>query len=76
VASYVQPTLGLNAMGNNLVLDWPKWAGTLNLYSATNPAPPVAWTVVTNAPLATNGSLILSVTTTNPSQFYRLQSQP
>jgi hypothetical protein len=72
-ASYLQPALSLSSAGSNLVLGWPGWAGAMNLYHTTNLVPPVAWTIVTDAPVASNGSLTLAFPTTNGNRFYRLQ---
>jgi hypothetical protein len=74
-ASYLAPTLGLSGAGSNLVLTWPGWAGAMSLASATNLAPPVAWTIVTNVAASSNSFMTLSIPTTNGSRFYRLQSQ-
>ena len=73
-ASYLQPSLSLSSASNNLVLGWPSWAGAMNLYGTTNLIPPVAWLMVTNAPVASNGWMLLTLPTTNATGFYRLQS--
>ncbi len=63
---------GLSAA--QFVLSWPASAG-YQPYCATNLAPPVAWTLLTNTPAASNGSFYLTLPVTNPSaQFFRLMA--
>jgi len=74
-ASYVQPGIGITSSGAGMVtLSWPQWASSLALYSATNLAPPVSWSPVSSTPVNSNGLVTLSVSLTNASCFYRLQS--
>jgi hypothetical protein len=73
-ASYVRPLLSLQESGSSLVLSWPGWAGTMSLYSATNLSPPVDWTIMTNAPTASNSVLTLSVPSADGNRFFRLQT--
>jgi predicted alpha-1,2-mannosidase len=59
-----------------ITLSWPAWAAaTYALYSTTN-LNPSQWTAVTNAAQTNNGSLSVTLPTSNASQqFFRLQSQ-
>ncbi|HXC36726.1 MAG TPA: hypothetical protein VNV43_12675, partial [Candidatus Acidoferrales bacterium] len=71
----VQPGIGITSSGAGMVtLSWPQWASSLALYSATNLAPPVSWSPVSSTPVNSNGLVTLSVSLTNASCFYRLQS--
>jgi hypothetical protein len=69
------PTMSIQAFGTNeFALSWPASAG-FQLYSTTNLAPPIAWSLVTN--IATNGSgtLLLTLPATNSTgQFFRLMA--
>lgn len=74
-ASYVPPTLGLIATNPGLLtLQWPTWSAPFSLWSATNLGTPTVWRQVTDTPVSTNGTLLLSLPSTNSSIFYRLQS--
>ena len=72
-ASFVQPELGLGMNVGGITLSWPAWAAAMNLYAATNLAPPASWMAVTDAPALSNGLLYLGVPATNGTRFYRLQ---
>ncbi len=72
-ASYVQPAIDLSANGGSLSLNWPQWAGAMNLYSATNLSPPVTWTPVAIPASVSNGWISVQVPTTNWNGFFRLQ---
>ncbi len=65
--------LNASISGNGLVLTWPQWAGSLNLYGAINLAFPAIWMPVTNAPVISNNNLTVTLPMTNSAQFYRLQ---
>jgi len=72
-ASFVNPVLTTSNADGALMLQWPAWAAPFTVWSATNLAPPVIWTQISNSP-ATNGSmLLLALPNTNASSFYRLQ---
>lgn len=73
-ASFVLPSLGMAGSGTNLVLTWPSWAGSLNLWSATNLTPPVDWTLVPNTPVVSNGLNTILISRTNDGSYYRLSS--
>jgi hypothetical protein len=60
---------------NQFVLSWPTPASGYQLYAATNLAPPVSWSLVTNAPAARNGTNSLTIPATNAAQFFRLMER-
>jgi hypothetical protein len=61
------------AAANPYVISWPAPSAGYQLYCATNLAPPVAWSLVTNAAAQSNGMFYLTVTPANaPAQFFRL----
>jgi hypothetical protein len=72
-ASFVSPSLALDAGAGALTLQWPAWAAPFSLWSTTNLTPPAAWQRVTNAPLTNGGNLLLNLSITNDNRFYRLQ---
>jgi len=73
-ASYLQPALSLTAGSpGHLSLQWPAWSAPFSLWSATNLAAPVAWSLVTTTPVTNSGSLLLDLPITNDTRFYRLQ---
>ena len=75
-ASFVAPGINLARAGSNLTLQWPEWAGALQLYWTTNLAPPVTWSAVSNSSIATNGTYFRFLPMEEGSRFYRLQAQP
>jgi cellulose 1,4-beta-cellobiosidase len=66
------PQLGVAAHPGQLLLSWPGWAGGYQPQSASNLAPPVLWQPVSSPPQNSNGTLYLSLPTTNAQQFFRL----
>ena len=73
-ASYVLPSLGLGVAGTNVLLTWPAWAGVMQVFHATNLAPPIAWTLLTNTPATSNDLKFLLLPRGPFDSFYRLQS--
>jgi len=73
-ASFVPPSVTLNASGGQLTLSWPAWASPLVLHQTTNLTPPVAWTPVTNTPAIWNDSLLLTLPAVEEKTFFRLQT--
>ncbi len=71
------PVLGVQASSANaVVLSWPAPAPGYQLYCATNLAPPVAWSLVTNPAAGSNGMFYLTIPPTNAAaQFFRLMAR-
>ena len=68
-------TVSLNIQGssaNQFVLSWPSGANAYQLYTATNLASPVIWSLVTNGPAVGLGQNSVTLTATNTAQFFRL----
>jgi hypothetical protein len=60
---------------NQFVLSWPASASGYQLYSATNLAPPVMWSLVTTPPAASNGTFYLTIpAASGAAQFFRLEA--
>jgi hypothetical protein len=59
---------------NPFVISWPASATGYQLYSATNLAPPVNWSLVTTPAVQTNGTFYLTILPTNAGQFFRLMA--
>jgi hypothetical protein len=75
IASTNPPALNLQgSSANPFVITWPASATGYQLYSATNLAPPITWTPVTNAAAASNGTFYLTILPTNAGQFFRLMA--
>jgi hypothetical protein len=72
-------TVSLGVQGsspNQFVLSWPAPATGYQLYCATNLAPPVAWSLVTNPATLSNGTFFLTIPPTNAAaQFFRLMAR-
>jgi hypothetical protein len=70
-----RPVLNAVPSSSTIAISWPEVASYFTLYSATNLTAGATWTVLTNAPVLSNGAWGISVPA-NPSRFYRLQSDP
>jgi hypothetical protein len=70
------PALTISQTGAGAVaLSWPAWATGYTLYSTTNLAPPVVWSLATDAVLSTNGGHIMAtLPATSSTKFFRLSS--
>jgi hypothetical protein len=67
------PVLTLQgSSGTPFVISWLASATGYQLYSATNLAPPVAWSLVATPAIQTNGTFYLTILPTNAGQFFRL----
>jgi len=55
-------------------MNWPGWASDWGLYAATNLAPPVVWSPVTNAVATNNGQYSVSLPVDLAQRFFRLAS--
>ena len=63
--------------GTNFVFSWPGDLGNYTLESATNLAPPITWTLVTNPPPGFGGGpVIISIPIGKGTRFFRLHSAP
>ena len=61
---------------NQFVLSWPGSASGFQLCATTDLAPPVTWTVVTNAAAVSNGTFFLTISPSSAAaQFFRLVAQ-
>ena len=68
------PGLGLSLGTGSLTINWPAWANDWRLWSATNLAPPISWSLVTN-PITSSGPLLLTTVPIGPQDtFFRLAS--
>jgi hypothetical protein len=70
------PTLSIQGSSvNPLVIFWPASSPGYQLYCATNLAPPVVWSLVTNPAAQSNGTLYVTLPPTNAAeQFFRLMA--
>jgi hypothetical protein len=67
------PVLTLQgSSGNPYLISWPAPASGYQLYSTTNLAPPVLWSLVAAPASQTNGIFYLTILPTNAGQFFRL----
>jgi hypothetical protein len=70
------PVLSIQgSSANPYVIAWPAPSPGYQLYSATNLAPPVVWSLVPTPPIQSNGTFYLTISPTNAAaQFFRLMS--
>jgi len=62
--------------GNGLVVSWPRYAGKMHLWTATDLAPPVHWSLVTNTIMGTNQDAVtVTLPITGTVRFFRLTAQ-
>jgi hypothetical protein len=73
-AAPVPPILSASFSTNRVLLGWPASASSFSLWSATDLAPPAAWSLVTNSPVSSNGQLVVNLPLTNAALFFRLAS--
>jgi len=72
-ASTNGPVLKLQgSTANPFVISWPASATGYQLYSATNLAPPITWSLVSTSAGESNGTFYLTILPSNAEQFYRL----
>jgi hypothetical protein len=55
-------------------MNWPAWASDWLLYGATNLAPPVVWTTVTNPVGSNSGQFNVTLPVGAGTHFFRLSS--
>ena len=68
------PRLGFGLSGGLLAVSWPAWATDWRLWSATNLAAPIAWSLVTNAISSSNGQFSAWLPIGSGACFFRLAS--
>src|SRR5262249_13679931 len=67
------PDISVSSGSGSLFLTWPLSGVSFGLYTASNLIPPVAWNLVTNPPLLTNGQWQISLPIqSGPTSFFRL----
>jgi hypothetical protein len=69
----VGPAIQSSFSSGNLNLSWPSSAGDFVLQTATNLAPPVAWSNVVATVTTNGGALSVSLPATNAQRFFRLR---
>ena len=67
-------SLGLAGGPAGVMVNWPAFNNGLELYSSPSPGSGALWVPVAGVPTATNGINFLSLTPTNSSTFFRLQT--
>jgi len=73
VAAYPPlPKLGITTDSDTVTVVWPAWAGGWLLSAATNLAPPVVWTAVTNIPGSNGGQSEVVFPIDSQTRFFRL----
>jgi len=70
------PTLSISqASQSQVTINWPGWASAYSLYLATNLAPPITWSLVTNQATTSSNQFILTLPIDqNLNRFFRLSS--
>ena len=68
------PALGFSAGPGSLAITWPAWASDWRLWSTTNLAQPVVWSLVTNPVTSANGQLTATLPLGPGTRFFRLAS--
>ena len=69
--------LSIAGTGATKLLCWPASGVGAGLYAATNLAPPITWTAVTNQPVLVNTQWQNTLPTdASHTRFYRLQAEP
>ena len=66
------PSINVSLTNSGLQLSWPDWASAYSLYTTTNLNPPTLWSLVTNAPSVTNGTMNVQLPIGLGAQFYQL----
>jgi hypothetical protein len=60
--------------GGTFTINWPTWATTWALSSATNLTPPIFWLPVTNSVSSNDGQFSVTLPLQPGSDFFRLTS--
>lgn len=69
------PVLQIQPVGSNVVVSWPGTFDNYSLYTATNLAPPIAWSPVGTQPSLNATRLAVTNLPAASARFYRLQMQ-
>jgi beta-galactosidase len=73
VSTFPSPSLQVRAQGNQLLLTWPSWAGGFSIYGTPSLASPIHWQPLSTTPQSSNGTVYLSLPSTDSgAQFFRL----
>ncbi len=67
------PALAIVPSGINVLVSWPLYASSYQLFSATSLAPPAAWSSVTQQPVTNDLVISVTIPHTGSSKFFRLQ---
>ncbi len=73
IIGHGQPALSVVQAGSSIRLQWPAFAPEFALESNTNLAASTNWTMVSQAPPATNGLHTVTLPATNAADFFRLK---
>jgi len=68
------PKLALVLSATDLTLSWPASATQFKLYSTADLAPPIAWSLVTNALQNSDGIITVTLPTSDGNQFFRMSA--
>jgi len=75
VLNQPQPQLGATVGANGLLLNWAAQGSQFTIYSATNLAPPIQWTPVSNYTVLSSGLVQVPLSAANGTPvFYRIES--
>ena len=66
-------TLNATQSGTNVILTWPIYPDGFVVETATNLAPPIAWSTINATSMVTNNRNQVTLDAVNASQFFRLQ---
>jgi uncharacterized repeat protein (TIGR03803 family) len=66
------PSLGIAAIGNQIVLSWPTWVPNYQLQTTTNPVSQSVWNTNLPSPIVVNGQNVVTNPISGIQQFYRL----
>ncbi|MFZ0826243.1 MAG: hypothetical protein WAO02_02355 [Verrucomicrobiia bacterium] len=67
------PSLAITPSGTNVVVSWPLYASSYQLFSSANLAPPTSWSNVTQKPVTNGMQISVTIPLANGTGFFRLQ---
>jgi len=73
VVASAPPVLSSARAGGQMRVAWPATATGYQLFCSPEVGPGAAWAPVAGSPVVTNGMNVVTIQTTNPAAFYRLQ---